>query len=138
MIRGPAGRCRIDAIEPEVAQFQRIDEHIDRANRIALVDPIIKAFRQQRRLLAIRPLNETLHQFPRRFSKGIIASMGFSHSLGQTLENLVSSITSSALPQIADIRADEAKVCVGPIASVGPYPRHVRLACAISEMPVSH
>jgi hypothetical protein len=80
MIRGPAGRCRIDAIEPEVAEFQRIDEHIDRANRIALVDPIIKAFRQQRRLLAIRPLNEALHQ-PPRFSKGIIASLGFSHSL---------------------------------------------------------
>ena len=51
-------------IEPEVAEFQRIDEHIDRANRIALVDPIIKAFRQQRRLLAIRPLNETLHHSP--------------------------------------------------------------------------
>jgi hypothetical protein len=60
----PAGRCRIDAIEPEVAEFQRIDEHIDRAHRIALVDPIIEAFRQQRRLLAIRPLNETLHHFP--------------------------------------------------------------------------
>src|SRR5665811_1540017 len=54
MIRRPAGRCRIDAIEPEVAEFQRVDEHVDRANRIALVDPIIKAFRQQRRLLAIR------------------------------------------------------------------------------------
>src|SRR5712671_5761869 len=64
MIRRPAGRCRIDAIEPEVAKFQRIDEHIDRAYRIALVDPIIKAFRQQRRLLAIRPLNKTLHQPP--------------------------------------------------------------------------
>ncbi|MDB5611676.1 MAG: hypothetical protein JWP25_8576, partial [Bradyrhizobium sp.] len=55
MIRGPAGRCRIDAIEAEIAEFQRIDEHIHRANRIALVDPIIKAARQQRRLLAIRP-----------------------------------------------------------------------------------
>ena len=64
MIRGPAGRRRIDAIEPEVAEFQRIDEHIDRANRIALADPIIKAFRQQRRLLAIRPLNKTLHHPP--------------------------------------------------------------------------
>jgi len=64
MIRRPAGRCRIDAIEPEIAEFQRIDEHIDRAYRIALVDPIIKAFRQQRRLLAIRPLNETLHHPP--------------------------------------------------------------------------
>src|SRR6266481_4143526 len=83
MVRRPAGRCRINAIEPEAAQFQRIHEHIDRANRIALVNPIIEAFRQQRRLLAIRPLNETLHHFPRRFSNRIIAPMGFSHSLGQ-------------------------------------------------------
>jgi hypothetical protein len=82
MVRRSAGRCRINAIEPEGAQFQRIHEHIDRANRIALVDPIIEAFRQQRRLLAIRPLNETLHHFPRRFSKRIIASTRFSHSLG--------------------------------------------------------
>jgi hypothetical protein len=27
-------------------------------------------------------LNETLHHFPRRFSRRIIASTGFSHSLG--------------------------------------------------------
>jgi len=64
MIRGPAGRCRIDTIEPVVVEFQRIDEHINRANRIALADPIIKAFRQQRRLLAIRSSNETLHHPP--------------------------------------------------------------------------
>jgi hypothetical protein len=32
-------------IEPQLAQFQRIDERIDCANRIALVHPIIKAFR---------------------------------------------------------------------------------------------
>jgi CRP-like cAMP-binding protein len=66
--------------EPQFAQFQRIDEHIDRPNRIALVHPIIKAFRQQCRLLAIRPSNETLHH-PPRFSKGIIASVRFSHRL---------------------------------------------------------
>src|SRR6202047_2926630 len=65
MIPGSAGRCRIDAIEPEIAVVQRIDEHIDRAKGIALFPPIIKAFRQQRRLLPIRPLNETLHQSPR-------------------------------------------------------------------------
>ena len=46
MISRPAGRCRCDAIEIQLAQFQRIDEHIDRPNRIALVNPIIKAFRQ--------------------------------------------------------------------------------------------
>ena len=42
MISRPAGRCRGDAIEPQFAQFQRIDEHIDRAHRIALVHPLIK------------------------------------------------------------------------------------------------
>ena len=79
MVRRPTGRCRMNAIEPEIAPFQRIHEHINRANRIALVDLIIEAFRQQRRLLAIRPLNETLHHFPRRFSKRLIASTRFSH-----------------------------------------------------------
>ena len=100
MIRRPAGRCWINAIEPELAQFQRIHEHIDRANRIALVDPIIEAFRQQRRLPAIRPLNETLHHFPRRFSKRIIASTEFSHSLGHSRPNWAVPAM-SGLPPIA-------------------------------------
>jgi hypothetical protein len=77
MIPGSAGRCRIDAIEPKVAEFQCIDEHIDRAYGIALVHPIIKAFRQQRRLLAIRPLNETLHH-PTPIQQG-------NHSIGGVL-----------------------------------------------------
>ena len=45
MVSQPAGRCRSHAIEPQLAQFQRIDEHIDRPNRVVLVHPIIKAFR---------------------------------------------------------------------------------------------
>jgi hypothetical protein len=63
-------RCRIDAIEPEVAEFQRIDENIDRANSIALTDPIIKAFRQKRRLLAIRPLERNPSSAPRDSASG--------------------------------------------------------------------
>src|SRR3981189_347798 len=111
MIRGPAGRCRVDAIEPEVAEFQRIDEHIDRANRITLVDPIIQAFRQKRRLLAIRPLNETLHHFPRRFSKGIIASMGFSHSLGHVW-------TAPAVQEESDYqRSVRVRSCIRPLSA---------------------
>ena len=81
MIRGPAGRRRVDAIETQVAQLQRIDEYIDRSNRIALVDPIIQAFRQQRRLLAIHPLNETPHHFPRDSAGKSYHRQGFSHSL---------------------------------------------------------
>jgi hypothetical protein len=81
MVRGPASRLGHDALEPEVLEIERIDEQIDRANRIALVDPVIETFGQQRRLLAIRPLNEILHPFPRRFSKGIITWREFLHSL---------------------------------------------------------
>jgi hypothetical protein len=57
MIRWPAGRCWINASEPEVAEFQRIHDRIDRANGIALIHLIIEAFRKRCRLLAIRPLN---------------------------------------------------------------------------------
>jgi hypothetical protein len=100
----PAGRCRINAIEPEIAQFQRIHEHIDRANRIALVDPIIEAFRQQRRLLAIHPLNETPHRFPHRFSKRIIASTRFSHSLDPMPTPALGASTRPSSPVMGVIR----------------------------------
>ena len=40
----------------------RLDEYIDRTNRIALFNPVAKAFRQQRRLPAISPL--TPHMIP--------------------------------------------------------------------------
>src|SRR5262249_31220023 len=43
----------------------------------------IEASRQQRQLPPIRLLNEPRHLSPRRFSKRIIASGDFSHSLGQ-------------------------------------------------------
>ena len=76
MISRPAGRCRGGAIETQLAQFQRIDEHIDRPNMIARrAHRIIKAFRQQCRLLAIRPLNETFHHPP--------AIQQGNHSIGQ-------------------------------------------------------
>jgi hypothetical protein len=52
-------------------------EHIDRANRIALVDPIRKAFWQQRRLPAIQSRHKACHQIPRRFSRGSWHEKGF-------------------------------------------------------------
>src|ERR1700736_1507812 len=76
----PANPCRIDAFKAEIAQIQRLNEHIDRANRIVFVNPIVKAFWQQRRLPAIQPRHEARHQLPRRTSKGIKAWQEFSHS----------------------------------------------------------
>ena len=40
---GPARYFRHNAFEPELAPIKRIDERIDRANRIALINPFIKA-----------------------------------------------------------------------------------------------
>src|SRR6185295_11359161 len=59
-----ARRRRLDALKAQLANIQCIDEGIDHANRIALVNPVIEAFRQQRRLRSICPCNEALHQFP--------------------------------------------------------------------------
>ena len=47
MIRGPTSCRRIDTIKAQLAKIERIDERIHRANRIAIVDKVIEAFRQQ-------------------------------------------------------------------------------------------
>jgi ABC transporter substrate binding protein len=46
MIGGPARRQRPHTVKPQIGQIERLDEHIDRANRIALFNPVTKAFRQ--------------------------------------------------------------------------------------------
>jgi hypothetical protein len=50
MISRAAGVGRIDAGEAKIAQIQHLDEHIDHANKIAVVDPVAEALRPQRRL----------------------------------------------------------------------------------------
>ena len=64
-IRGPADPCRIDPFKAEIAQIQCLNKHIDRANRIVFVDPILKAFWQKRRLPAIQPRYEARHPIQR-------------------------------------------------------------------------
>lgn len=84
MVRRLPGRRRINAIEPEAAQIQRLHEHIDRANRIALVDPIVETFRQSR-LLAIRRLKETLHHFPANSARVAGFHTAWTHSGSRAL-----------------------------------------------------
>lgn len=50
MVGRPACRRRLDAYEPEIGQIERVDKGINYTNGIALLDPFIEAFRQQRRL----------------------------------------------------------------------------------------
>jgi hypothetical protein len=56
--------------EPERGQIERVNEGIDHANKIALIDPIFEAFRQQRRLPTIRTFNGALYQIPRNLRGG--------------------------------------------------------------------
>ena len=61
MIRGSAGCLGIDPTKTKLGQIEFFDEDIDHANRIVLADPVFQAFRKQRGLTAIDPLNETPH-----------------------------------------------------------------------------
>ena len=56
MIRRPPGRCRLDAIEAQITQFERIDKRVDHADRVLVVDPVFKTLGQQRRLTSMRTL----------------------------------------------------------------------------------
>jgi hypothetical protein len=78
MIGRPPSLRRFDPFEPQFSEIERIDERVDHSNRIVLVDPVVQAFRKQRRLAAIRPLNETLHYSPRN-PQSIISCGAFSH-----------------------------------------------------------
>src|SRR4030095_5312022 len=64
MIAWPSRRRGLDPREAKSAQIKRIDESIDRTNRIDLVDEVIEAFGQQRRLPTVHPFNEALHPIP--------------------------------------------------------------------------
>jgi len=62
MIRRTPRRRRVSAIKNHFRQIERIDKHLDHANRVAFVNEIIEAFGQQRRLPTIRLFNEAPHQ----------------------------------------------------------------------------
>jgi len=84
VIGGPAGVSGMNAGEAQSLEIEPVDKGINKANRIALVDPVIEALRQQRRLRSIRPFNEARHPVPRRFSRRIITASDFSHDQGHT------------------------------------------------------
>ena len=86
MIAGPGDVGRHDSLKAQILQFEGVDEGIDGANRIVLVDPVIEAPRQQRQLPPIRSFEKSRHPSPRRFSRGIIARSDFSHNQGYLRE----------------------------------------------------
>src|SRR6516225_6451526 len=83
MVRRPPGCLRIDPAEPKLPKIEPANKDIDRTNRIIFVNPIFQAFREQRALLAIHPLNEAPHLILPRIRSRESHSAAFSHSQGQ-------------------------------------------------------
>ena len=46
MVRRPTSRGRLHPLKAHFSQIERIDKHVDHANRVALINEIIEAFGQ--------------------------------------------------------------------------------------------
>ena len=63
MISGATGRFRFD-VETESCQIQYVDEGVERAHRISLVNIVVDTCWQQRRLVSIQAFDEPRHRSP--------------------------------------------------------------------------
>jgi hypothetical protein len=97
-----ARRGRLDAFEAEIGQIERVDNAINHTNGIALLDLLIEAFRQQRRLSAIGTLNEALAEPPSANRQAIYSRQLVSRSQGH-LRRFDSGPVTSDLPSSPDI-----------------------------------
>src|SRR5262245_14131965 len=93
MSRNISSQAGHNPIEAQLLQIERVDKRIDHAHGITLIDPVIQAFRQQCRLIAISPFNESLHQSPPQIARLHIPDSTFSRSQGQNLKKLTQSGT---------------------------------------------
>src|SRR6201993_4463285 len=77
----------LDTDEPQFAEIETVDEHVDRSDRIILAHIVIEQRRKQRALPPIQPFNKARHQMPRQIAGNLIvritANRAFSHSLGR-------------------------------------------------------
>ena len=65
MEAGPARSGGLDAVKSEFAEIERIDEGFNRADRVLLVDPVVKTLRQQCRLPTTCPSTNRFMITPR-------------------------------------------------------------------------
>ena len=69
-MKGGPPRCgRFNTVKAQLFEVKRINEGIDRANRIFLIDPIVKALRQERCLDPICAFHEPPHDHPQESSE---------------------------------------------------------------------
>ena len=46
MVRWPTSRSRLHPLKAHLSQIERIDKHVNNANRVAIVNEVIEAFGQ--------------------------------------------------------------------------------------------
>src|SRR3974377_713228 len=85
MVGRPPRHLGRHPVEAQILEVKRVDKGIDHAYRIALIHPVIKAFRQQRRLATIRRFNEPLHQSPPQITTRHTPASTVSRSHGLSL-----------------------------------------------------
>src|SRR4051794_33361353 len=112
MIRRPACCRRLNPLKSHLGQIERIDKHVDHANRVALINEIVEAFGQQRYCprsasSTKRPMNVS-QESPENHNSGT----AFSHSQGQKAKCRADQRT-SALAPMADI-SRFVSTCPGP------------------------
>src|SRR5215469_12876327 len=120
MIRRPAGRLRIDPLEPKLAEVKLVDKDVDDSNRIVLMNPVFQAFRKQRALPSIRPLNKPLHTILPQLRESYDANhsgAAFSHSQGHQRPSTRIG-AASAIPPKADLNGSSAQVRHVPIGDI--------------------
>jgi hypothetical protein len=64
VIARPPRRRRLDALEAQSLQVQRVDEHLDRPHRVLVRHPGVQVLRKQDALTPILTLDEALHRQP--------------------------------------------------------------------------
>src|SRR3974390_3020963 len=84
MVGRPPRHLGRHPVEAQILEVKRVDKGIDHAYRIALIHPVIKAFRQQRRLATIRRFNEPLHTSPPKITRRPIPDPTFSRTQGHS------------------------------------------------------
>ena len=81
--RAPRHFCT-DTAKPQVAQIKTLDKGINHADRVVLLDPIFKAFREKRRLVAVNPRRSLPYAGPNRirFDGFVSAAIGAPSEVG--------------------------------------------------------
>jgi hypothetical protein len=62
MVARTSRRRRLDTLEAQASKVQRVNEHVDRPDRVLFRHPVIEELRQQHALTAILTLDKALHR----------------------------------------------------------------------------